>query len=153
KFGTRTETKNLNSFRFLKMAVEQEIERQVEIVESGGRVIQETRLFDPNTGLAMSMRSKEDAHDYRYFPEPDLVPLRVSNAWCESIRVSMPELPAARRTRFIDSYGLRQYDAEVLTATRELSEYFEATVKASSDPRAAANWVMGDLAAALNAAG
>jgi aspartyl-tRNA(Asn)/glutamyl-tRNA(Gln) amidotransferase subunit B len=153
KFGTRTETKNLNSFRFLKMAVDQEIERQVGIVESGGRIIQETRLFDPSTGQAFSMRSKEDAHDYRYFPEPDLVPLRVSDSWLSNIKTAMPELPASRRTRFIESYGLREYDAQVLTATRPLSEYFERVAAASGDARAAANWVMGDLAGALKAAG
>jgi aspartyl-tRNA(Asn)/glutamyl-tRNA(Gln) amidotransferase subunit B len=153
KFGTRTETKNLNSFRFLKMAVDQEIERQVGIVESGGRIIQETRLFDPSTGQAFSMRSKEDAHDYRYFPEPDLVPLRISDAWLSKIKAAMPELPVSRRARFIESYGLRPYDAEVLTSTRPLSEYFEKVAAASGDARATANWVMGDLAGALKADG
>ena len=130
KLGTRR-TKNLNSFRFLKMAVDQEVERQIGIVESGGRIIQETRLFDPNTGQAFSMRSKEDAHDYRYFPEPDLVPLRVSEDWLRRIQVAMPELPAARRARFIESYGLREYDAQVLTADRATSEYFERVVTAA----------------------
>jgi aspartyl-tRNA(Asn)/glutamyl-tRNA(Gln) amidotransferase subunit B len=153
QFGTKTEIKNLNSFRFLKMALEHEIERQVAIVESGGRIAQETRLFNPDTGETVGMRSKESAHDYRYFPEPDLVPLRVSDAWLERIRSGMPELPAARRSRFIASYGLREYDADVLTATRELGDYFELAAKVSGDPRSAANWVMGDLAGLLRSAG
>jgi aspartyl-tRNA(Asn)/glutamyl-tRNA(Gln) amidotransferase subunit B len=141
--------KNLNSFRFLKLAVDQEIERQVGIVDSGGRVMQETRLFNPATGETVTMRSKEDAHDYRYFPEPDLVPLKISEAWIERTRSTMPELPHIRRARFINEYGLREYDAQVLTAERDTADYFEAVVKASSDARTAANWVMGDLAALL----
>jgi aspartyl-tRNA(Asn)/glutamyl-tRNA(Gln) amidotransferase subunit B len=152
KFGTKAEVKNLNSFRFLKMALDHEIERQVALIESGGRVAQETRLFNPESGETVSMRSKEHAHDYRYFPEPDLVPLVVGEAWLSSIRGKAPELPASRRKRFIESYGLREYDAEVLTARRAMSEYFEKTAAASGDPRAAANWVMGDLAALLNEA-
>src|SRR6202035_458895 len=118
KFGTKAEVKNLNSFRFLKMALDYEIARQVELIEGGGRVIQETRLYDPDADETVSMRSKEHAHDYRYFPEPDLVPLRISDAWRESVRERMPELPASRRQRFIEGLGLREYDAEVLTATR-----------------------------------
>jgi aspartyl-tRNA(Asn)/glutamyl-tRNA(Gln) amidotransferase subunit B len=149
KFGTKAEVKNLNSFRFLKMAVDQEIERQVGILESGGRILQETRLFNVDSGETVSMRSKEHAHDYRYFPEPDLAPLRIGEAWLNEIRGAMPELPAARRARFITSYGLREYDADVLTATRALGDYFERAAQASGDPRSAANWVMGDLAAAL----
>jgi aspartyl-tRNA(Asn)/glutamyl-tRNA(Gln) amidotransferase subunit B len=149
KFGTKAEVKNLNSFRFLKMAVDQEIERQVGILESGGRVLQETRLFNVDTGETVSMRSKEHAHDYRYFPEPDLAPLRIGEAWLNEIRGAMPELPAARRARFITAYGLREYDADVLTSTRALGDYFERTAQASGDPRSAANWVMGDLTAAL----
>src|SRR6476469_7907339 len=141
KFGTKAEVKNLNSFRFLKMAVDQEIERQVGILEGGGRVLQETRLFNPDTGETVSMRSKEHAHDYRYFPEPDLVPLRVSETWLKTIRDAMPELPAARRARFIEAFGLREYDAQVLTSTRAISDYFEKVAAASGDPRAAANWV------------
>jgi aspartyl-tRNA(Asn)/glutamyl-tRNA(Gln) amidotransferase subunit B len=148
-FGTKAEVKNLNSFRFLKLAVDQEIERQVGIVESGGRVVQETRLFNPATGETITMRSKENAHDYRYFPEPDLVPLKISEAWRERVRAAMPELPASRRSRFVNEYGLREYDAQVLTAERATSEYFEKVVTASGDARAAANWVMGDLAALL----
>src|ERR1700733_12719275 len=153
KFGTKAEVKNLNSFRFLKLAVDQEIERQVGILESGGRVMQETRLFNPDTGETVGMRSKEHAHDYRYFPEPDLVPLTIGENWLAQIREAMPELPSARRLRFIEGYGLREYDAGVLTATRALGDYFEQTAKSAGDPRAAANWVMGDLAAALKEAG
>ena len=153
KFGTKAEVKNLNSFRFLKQALDYEIARQVAVIESGGRVEQETRLYDPDRDETCGMRSKEHAHDYRYFPEPDLVPLRISDEWLARIKAEMVELPADRRTRFVQKYGLREYDAQVLTATRELSDYFEAAAKASGDPRAAANWVMGDLAAALNSAG
>jgi aspartyl-tRNA(Asn)/glutamyl-tRNA(Gln) amidotransferase subunit B len=153
QFGTKAEVKNLNSFRFLKLAVDQEIERQVGILEGGGRVMQETRLFNPETGETVGMRSKEHAHDYRYFPEPDLVPLRVSEEWLNTIRAKMPELPAARRARFVETFGLREYDAEVLTATRASSDYFEKVAAVSADPRAAANWVMGDLAGLLKAEG
>jgi aspartyl-tRNA(Asn)/glutamyl-tRNA(Gln) amidotransferase subunit B len=152
KFGTKAEVKNLNSFRFLKLALDHEIERQVATIEGGGRVMQETRLFNPDTGETAGMRSKEHAHDYRYFPEPDLVPLRVGEAWLREIRENMPELPAARRARFISSYGLREYDADVLTLTRGMGDYFEAAARVSGEPRAAANWVMGDLAGLLKAA-
>ena len=153
KFGTKAEVKNLNSFRFLKMALDHEIARQVAVIESGGRVVQETRLYDPDADETVSMRSKEHAHDYRYFPEPDLVPLRVSEAWMTRVRESMPELPSSRRKRFVESLGLREYDAQVLTATRAMSEYFEEVVAASGDARASANWVMGDLAALLKQEG
>jgi aspartyl-tRNA(Asn)/glutamyl-tRNA(Gln) amidotransferase subunit B len=153
KFGTKAEVKNLNSFRFLRMALDHEIERQVALIESGGRVTQETRLFNVETGETVAMRSKEHAHDYRYFPEPDLVPLEISEAWLAQVRERVPELPAARRHRFLDSYGLREYDADVLTATRAMSDYFEKTAAASKDPRAAANWVMGDLTALLKQEG
>ena len=153
KLGTKAEVKNLNSFRFLKLALDYEISRQVALIESGGRVQQETRLFNPDTGETVGMRSKEHAHDYRYFPEPDLVPLRVSETWLNEIKSDMVELPQERRERFLSDYGLREYDAGVLTATRVLSDYFEAVVKASGDPRAAANWVMGDLMGALRAEG
>jgi len=149
KFGTKAEVKNLNSFRFLKMALDHEIERQVELIEAGGRVTQETRLFNVETGETVSMRSKESAHDYRYFPEPDLVPLRVSESWLARVQEAMPELPAARRQRFIDEYGLTEYNAQVLTATRVTSDYFEKVAAVSGDARAAANWVMGDLTAML----
>src|SRR5579884_1519739 len=153
KFGTKAEVKNLNSFRFAKMALEYEIERQVALIERGGKVAQETRLYNVETGQTVGMRSKEHAHDYRYFPEPDLVPLRVSDAWLKRIRTEMPELPADRRQRFMESYGLREYDAEVLTLTRATSDYFEEVARRGGDARAAANWVMGDLAAALKAEG
>jgi aspartyl-tRNA(Asn)/glutamyl-tRNA(Gln) amidotransferase subunit B len=152
KFGTRAEVKNLNSFRFLKQAIDYEIARQVGIIESGGTIHQETRLFNSDTGETSGMRSKEDAHDYRYFPEPDLVPLRVSDKWREDVRATMPELPAAKRARFIEAYGLREYDAQQLTSTRAMAEYFEVVAEVSTDPKMAANWVMGDLAGLLKAA-
>ena len=153
ELGTRAEVKNLNSFRFLKMAIEYEVSRQVAILEDGGRIVQETRLFNTSTGETASMRSKEDAQDYRYFPEPDLVPLRISDAWKARVLATVPELPAAKRARFINEFGLREYDAEVLTTNRELAQYFEETAKVAGDGRAAGNWVMGDLAGALKEAG
>jgi aspartyl-tRNA(Asn)/glutamyl-tRNA(Gln) amidotransferase subunit B len=149
KFGTKVEVKNLNSFRFAKMAMDYEIARQVALIESGGRVEQESRLYNVATGETVGMRSKEQAHDYRYFPEPDLVPLRVSEAWLEQIRATVAELPADKRNRFVESYGLREYDAQVLTSTREISEYFEKAAAAAGDPCLAANWVTGDLLGAL----
>jgi aspartyl-tRNA(Asn)/glutamyl-tRNA(Gln) amidotransferase subunit B len=152
KFGIRAEVKNLNSFRFLKQAIEYEIARQVAIAESGGKMFQETRLFDPGTGETVGMRSKEDAQDYRYFPEPDLVPLRVSEQWLNAVRATMPELPAVKRRRFIEAYGLSEYDADVLTQSRAIGEYYDAVVAATNDPKTSANWVMGDLAALLKAA-
>ncbi|MGH9621582.1 MAG: Asp-tRNA(Asn)/Glu-tRNA(Gln) amidotransferase subunit GatB, partial [Bryobacteraceae bacterium] len=152
-FGTKAEVKNLNSFRFLKMALEYEIERQILVVESGGKVIQETRLFNTDTGQTAGMRSKEEAHDYRYFPEPDLVPLRVSQHWLHTVKSALPELPQDRRDRFVSEYGLREYDAQVLTLTRATADYFEAAVKAGGDGRATANWVSGDLMGLLKAAG
>ncbi len=153
EFGTRAEVKNLNSFRFLRLAIDYEISRQVALLESGGRVVQETRSWDSDAGVTRTMRSKEDAHDYRYFPEPDLVPLRISVKWREQIHASMPELPQAKRARFIDVYGLKEYDAQVLTSTRALAEYYEEVADVSKEPRIAANWVMGELAALLKAAG
>jgi aspartyl-tRNA(Asn)/glutamyl-tRNA(Gln) amidotransferase subunit B len=152
EFGTKVEVKNLNSFRFLKMALDYEVTRQVGIIESGGTIHQETRLFNPDTGETAGMRSKEQAHDYRYFPEPDLVPLRISAEWQAEICKTLPELPASRRARFVGTFGLRLYDAEVLTQTRAISDYFDRTAAVSGDPRSAANWVMGDLSAALKAA-
>jgi aspartyl-tRNA(Asn)/glutamyl-tRNA(Gln) amidotransferase subunit B len=125
----------------------------VGILESGGTISQETRLYDPDAGETLGMRSKEHAHDYRYFPEPDLLPLRISDEWRERLRAAMPELPPARRARFVRDFGLREYDAQVLTSSRELSDYFERVAAVSGDPRAAANWVMGDLAGALKAEG
>lgn len=145
KFGTKAEVKNLNSFRFAKMALDYEITRQVKLIERGGTVAQETRLYNPAAGETASMRSKEHAHDYRYFPEPDLLPLRVSEEWLSGIRAGMPELPAERRQRFVESYGLREYDAQVLTSSRALADYFERVASASGDAKAAANWVITDL--------
>ena len=149
KFGTRAEVKNLNSFRFLKQAVDYEIARQVAILESGGRIHQETRLFNSTTGETIGMRSKEEAHDYRYFPEPDLTPLKVSEQWLDEVRSTMPELPAAKKARFVEEYGLRESDAQVLVATRAMSDFYERVAEASGDPKTAANWVMGDLLGAL----
>ena len=145
QLGTKAEVKNLNSSRFLKQALEYEIGRQVALIESGGKVSQETRLYNPDTGETAGMRSKEHAHDYRYFPEPDLVPLRVGEKWLAGIQATIPELPARKRARFIEEYSLREYDAEVLTQTRAASEYFETVAKVSGDPKMAAHWVMGDL--------
>ncbi len=153
RFGTKAEVKNLNSFRYLKLALDHEIARQVAILEAGGAILQETRLFNPDTGETAGMRSKEQAHDYRYFPEPDLAPLRVSDAWLDEIRARLPELPAAKRARFVESYGLREYDAEVLTASRAIAEYYEKAATRSGQPKTTANWVMGDLMGALKAAG
>lgn len=153
KFGTKAEVKNLNSFRFLKMALEHEIERQVELLESGKKVQQETRLFNVETGQTVGMRSKEHAHDYRYFPEPDLVPLRVSEHWLNEVRHKLPEMPADRRERFVREHGLREYDAQVLTMTRESGDYFERATRVSGDGRSTANWVTGDLMGLLKAAG
>ncbi len=151
KFGTRAEVKNLNSFRFLKQAIDFEVARQVALLESGGRIVQETRLYNPDREETFSMRSKEDAHDYRYFPEPDLVPLRISEKWLSDVRSSMPELPGTKRARFIGEFGLSEYDADVLTAERATAEYFETAAGISGNPKMAANWVMGDLMAMLKA--
>ena len=153
KFGVKAEVKNLNSFRFLKQALDYEIARQVAVIEGGGRIQQETRLYNSDTGETVGMRSKEHAHDYRYFPEPDLVPLRVGHAWREELIRSMPELPAKKRARFIEQFGLREYDAQVLTATRAMAEYYEEVADVSKDPKMAANWVMGELAGLLKGAG
>ncbi|MBI3698497.1 MAG: Asp-tRNA(Asn)/Glu-tRNA(Gln) amidotransferase subunit GatB, partial [Acidobacteria bacterium] len=153
KFGTKSEVKNLNSFRYLQKALDYEIARQVGIIESGGTIHQETRLFNVDTGETVGMRSKEHAHDYRYFPEPDLLPLVISDAWREEIRAQMPELPAAKRQRFVEQYGVPDYDAQVLTLTPALGDYFEEVARASGEPKLASNWVMGDLTGALKAAG
>ncbi|MDQ2711954.1 MAG: Asp-tRNA(Asn)/Glu-tRNA(Gln) amidotransferase subunit GatB [Acidobacteriota bacterium] len=153
KFGTKAEVKNLNSFRYLKLALEYEVERQVELIESGGRVIQEPRLYNVETGKTVGMRSKEQAHDYRYFPEPDLAPLRVSEHWLNEVKHKLPELPSDRRDRFVSEYQLREYDAQVLAVTRDTADYFETAAKVSGDGRTAANWVTGDLMGLLNGAG
>ena len=153
-FGTRAEIKNLNSFRFVEKAINYEVERQIEILESGGTVIQETRLYDSVKDETRSMRSKEEANDYRYFPDPDLLPLEITSDFIQAVRASLPELPDEKRNRFKSQYGLNVYDAGVLTAARELADFFEAVVKATGvDAKLCANWVMGDLAAALNKAG
>jgi aspartyl-tRNA(Asn)/glutamyl-tRNA(Gln) amidotransferase subunit B len=148
--GTRTEIKNLNSFRFLGRAIEFEIARQTALLESGGRVVQETRLFDPVAGETRVMRSKEEAHDYRYFPEPDLAPLAIDEAWIERVRAELPALPDARIARYGSEWQIPAADAEVLVASREVADYFEETARASGNPRAAANWVRNDVLRALN---
>ena len=144
-FGTKAEVKNVNSFRYLQKAIEYEIERQIDLLESGGRVRQETRLWDSSSGRTHSMRSKEEAHDYRYFPEPDLPPLVVDQARLDAVRVTMPELPEARRQRFVRDYAIPEYDAGVLTQSAQLADYFEAVVRGSVNPKSASNWIMGEL--------
>ena len=151
--GTKTELKNMNSFRFLHRGLEAEIERQIEALEAGERVVQQTIHFDPATGLVSSLRSKEEAHDYRYFPEPDLVPIELDEAYVEDVRASLPELPAARKERLVREYGLPAKDAGVLSANGPLGDYFETLSNATGDARMSANWVLGDLSAYLNAAG
>jgi len=153
KFGVKAEVKNLNSFRYLARALEYEIDRQVALLENGGSVEQETRLFNVAAGRTEPMRSKEFAHDYRYFPEPDLLPPVIDAAWRENIRREMPELPAAKRARFVRDYGLTDYDAGVLTATRALADYFETAAKSSPNAKAAANWIQSELLALLKEAG
>jgi len=148
--GTRAEIKNVNSFKFVKQAIEYEILRQIELIEDGGRVVQETRLFDPNSGKTRSMRGKEEAHDYRYFPDPDLVPLVIDEAWVERTRGGLPELPEQRRQRFTTAFGLSAYDAGVLTASRELADYFESCVALQANAKTVSNWVMGEITRALN---
>ncbi|WP_264177107.1 Asp-tRNA(Asn)/Glu-tRNA(Gln) amidotransferase subunit GatB [Citrifermentans bremense] len=149
-FGTRAELKNINSFKFIKQAIEYEIERQAEILDDGGKVVQETRLFDPNTGTTRSMRGKEEAHDYRYFPDPDLVPVIISDDWIEKVRGGLPELPEAKRARFMSDLGLPEYDAEVLVASRELAQYFEDAFALFPQAKTVSNWVMGEVTRALN---
>jgi aspartyl-tRNA(Asn)/glutamyl-tRNA(Gln) amidotransferase subunit B len=151
--GTKAEVKNLNSFRFLQHALEHEIDRQIDVVESGGRVVQETRLWDPAAGRTVTMRSKEEAHDYRYFPDPDLPPVVVDAARVAAIRAAMPELPDARRQRFVDQYALSPYHAGQLTQSRALADFFEAAVNAGAAPQTANNWTTGALASKLNESG
>ncbi len=153
ELGTRCEIKNLNSFRFLERAIEHEVRRQIAVIEDGGRIVQETRLYDPDRDETRSMRSKEEAHDYRYFPDPDLLPLVVPAEWIERVRAALPELPEAKRDRYVRDWGLTAYDAATLTQSREMAGYFEAVVAAGVEPKLAANWVMGELAAALNRSG
>ena len=154
-YGTRCEVKNVNSFRFLEEAIDYEVRRQIELIEDGGRVVQETRLYDPDKRETRPMRSKEDAQDYRYFPDPDLPPLVIGADWIERVRAAMPELPGAMRQRFVDQLGLSDYDAAVLTQSKAMAVYFEALATAAGAPQAklAANWVMGDVSSALNRSG
>jgi aspartyl-tRNA(Asn)/glutamyl-tRNA(Gln) amidotransferase subunit B len=152
EFGTRAELKNINSFRFIKQAIEYEVERQADLLDSGGKVIQETRLFDSQTGMTRSMRGKEEAHDYRYFPDPDLVPLVIDNSWIERVRATLPELPDAKRKRFVAELGLSAYDAEVLAADQALAAYFEECVPLAGDAKLCANWIMGEISRHLNEA-
>ena len=151
KFGTRAEIKNLNSFRFVEKAINYEIERQIDLLESGGTVVQETRLYDSVKGETRSMRTKEEANDYRYFPDPDLLPLEITSEEVEQIRATLPELPDAKKERFMADYGLSAYDAGVLTASRDQADFYEAVVQAADgEAKLAANWVMGDFSGALN---
>jgi aspartyl-tRNA(Asn)/glutamyl-tRNA(Gln) amidotransferase subunit B len=148
--GVKTELKNLNSFRHVQRAIEYEIARQIKLLTAGGEVEHETRLWDAAAGRTVAMRGKEEAHDYRYFPEPDLPPLTLDPAWIEDIRRQLPELPEARRRRFVEQYAIPEYDASVLTASAELADYFEATAAASGNPKSSSNWVMGPVSAHLN---
>ncbi len=150
KLGTRCEVKNVNSFRFLERAIEYEIRRQIELIEDGGKVVQETRLYDADRDETRSMRSKEDAMDYRYFPDPDLLPLVISEEWIANIRKDMPELPEAKQARFQRDYSLSAYDAATLTTTKAMADYFEAVLENVREPKLAANWITGELSAALN---
>ncbi|MDR3427274.1 Asp-tRNA(Asn)/Glu-tRNA(Gln) amidotransferase subunit GatB [Silvimonas sp.] len=150
EFGTRREIKNLNSFKFIEQAVKAEVQWQIETIEDGGKIQQATVLFDPDTGETRMMRSKEDAHDYRYFPDPDLPPLVISEEWIERVRSELPELPEAMQARFSQQYGISAYDAGTLTASKDLAAFFEATVAAGADAKLAANWLMGDISATLN---
>jgi aspartyl-tRNA(Asn)/glutamyl-tRNA(Gln) amidotransferase subunit B len=151
KFGTRCEIKNLNSFRFIERAINYEVARQIEILENGGTIRQETRLYDPDKGETRALRSKEEANDYRYFPDPDLLPLALDDEFIESVRSALPELPDEKAARYVEQFGLSAYDAGVLTASREMGDYYEAVVdKLGGHAKLAANWVMGELSGALN---
>ncbi|WP_428852057.1 Asp-tRNA(Asn)/Glu-tRNA(Gln) amidotransferase subunit GatB [Imbroritus primus] len=154
-YGTRCEIKNLNSFRFLEEAINYEVQRQIELIEDGGTVVQETRLYDPDRKETRSMRSKEDSQDYRYFPDPDLLPLVIAPEWIERVREALPELPAAMQARFMSEYGLPAYDASQLTTSKDVAAYFEAVIAAAGPAQAkgAANWIMGDIASRLNSEG
>jgi aspartyl-tRNA(Asn)/glutamyl-tRNA(Gln) amidotransferase subunit B len=153
EFGTKVEVKNLNSFRFLQKALEYEIERHIGVIEGGGKISQETRLWNQAESYTVSMRSKEKAHDYRYFPEPDLLPVHVSAKWRDSVNDALPELPEAKRNRFVASHAISPYDAGVLTSSQELADYFEAVAKAGSPGKAAANWMQTELLRRLNGSG
>ena len=149
EFGTRAEIKNLNSFRALERAIEYEIQRQIQLVEDGGTVVQETRTWDDGKGVTLSMRSKEEAHDYRYFPEPDLVPVEIDDAWIARVKSELPELPAARKARLMQEKGLVDYDAENIVSTKAMAEYFDEAAKHTEDSKGIANWLLGDVAAYL----
>lgn len=153
EFGVKTEIKNINSFRFVERALEYEIKRQIRVLSEGGKIIQETRLWDSQAGITQSMRSKEEAHDYRYFPEPDLVPVVVSEEWINEIKKTMPELPDQKIERFIKDYALPEYDADILTSEKELAEWFEEAVKESGKPKEVSNWIMVELLRLLNEEG
>ena len=158
KFGTRAEIKNINSFRFVEKAINYEVARQIDVLEGGGKVVQETRLYDPDKGETRSMRSKEEANDYRYFPDPDLLPVELDEAFIAAVRTTLPELPDEKAARFVATLGLSEYDAGVLTSSKELAAYYEETAKllaggkepSKEQAKLAANWVAGSLAAALN---
>ncbi|HCL40671.1 MAG TPA: Asp-tRNA(Asn)/Glu-tRNA(Gln) amidotransferase GatCAB subunit B, partial [Pseudomonas sp.] len=150
EFGTRCEIKNVNSFRFIEKAINTEVQRQIELIEDGGKVVQETRLYDPNKDETRSMRSKEEANDYRYFPCPDLLPVVLEQSFLDEVRGELPELPQQKRERFENQFGLSTYDASVLSASRELADYFEQVQKTCGDAKLAANWVMGELSSLLN---
>ena len=152
ELSTRCEIKNLNSFKFLQAAIDYEVRRQTELIEDGGRVVQETRLYDPDRNETRSMRSKEDAMDYRYFPDPDLLPLAISREWIDEVRRNLPELPGAMRERFVRDFGLPEYDATVLTASKAMAAYFEEVARAVTNKKVAANWIMGEVAARVNEA-
>ncbi|HBH18690.1 MAG TPA: Asp-tRNA(Asn)/Glu-tRNA(Gln) amidotransferase GatCAB subunit B, partial [Cyanobacteria bacterium UBA9579] len=149
ELGTKAEIKNMNSFRALQRALEYEVERQIEVVESGGRVVQETRLWNEAEGITVSMRSKEEAHDYRYFPEPDLVPLEIDSDWVNRLRESMPELPEQKRQRYLHKLGLSEYDASVIVESLEMAKFFDRVVELDTNVKAAVNWLMGDITAYL----
>ncbi|WP_455220520.1 Asp-tRNA(Asn)/Glu-tRNA(Gln) amidotransferase subunit GatB [Kaarinaea lacus] len=150
EFGTRTELKNINSFRFVERAINVEIERQIDVIEGGGQVVQETRLYDPDKNETRSMRTKEEANDYRYFPDPDLLPVVIDEHYLNEVRKTLPELPDEKQHRFVKHYGLNATDAGVLTASRDMADYFEVVAKISNEPKLSANWIMGDLLGALN---
>lgn len=150
KLGTKVEIKNINSFRFIEKAIEYEIQRQIDCKETGEAIVQETRLYDPDKNRTFSMRSKEDAHDYRYFPDPDLLPLVLEQSYIDQVRSALPELPSVRADRFVKSLGLPEYDAQTLTQEKEIADYFEVAAQASGNPKASANWIMTDLMRELN---
>lgn len=150
ELGTKVEMKNINSFRYVEKALEYEIKRQVNVLEDGGKLVQETRLWDPVTGTTQSMRSKEEAHDYRYFPEPDLVPIMADEQWVQEIKASLPELPDAKRERLISDYGLPPYDADLITSEKGTADWFEQAVREGAHPKSASNWMMGELTRLLN---